>query len=74
MMIVTSEDDNNDDNVDGTTGNEVHDDGDCATGDGATGYNDNDDNGSGTTGDEVDDYGTMMATAQRDTTIKSRQW
>jgi len=56
MMIVTSKDNDND-NGNGATGNEVNDDGDCATGDDATGYNDNDDDGGGTTGDEVDDYG-----------------
>jgi hypothetical protein len=37
------------------TGNEVDNDGDGATGDGATRYNDNDDNGGGRTSDEVDD-------------------
>ena len=57
MMISTSKDDNNDGDVDGTMGDEVDDDGNGATGDGATGYDDNDEDGGGTTSDEVDDYG-----------------
>ena len=65
MMIATSKDDDNDDG-DGVTGNEVDDDGNCAAGDGATGYNDNDDDGGGTTGDEVDDYGEGMTGNKND--------
>ena len=38
------------------TGDEVEDDGDGATGDGATGYDDDDDD-DGVTGDKVDDDG-----------------
>ncbi len=44
MMIGTSKvDDNND--GDGAIGNEVDDDSDSVTGDGATGYDDNNDDG-----------------------------
>ena len=49
MMIVTSEDDNDDDG-NGATGDEVDNDGDGATGDGATGYGDNNNDGGGTMG------------------------
>ena len=54
--IATSKDDNDDDGSGGMS-NEVDDDGDGATVDGAMRFDDNDDNGSGTTGYEVDDYG-----------------
>ena len=54
--IATSKDDNDDDGSGGTS-NEVDNDGDGATVDGAMRFDDDDDNGSGTTGYEVDDYG-----------------
>ncbi len=44
MMIGMSKDDDND-NGDGAMGNEVDNDGDGVTGDGATGYDDNDNDG-----------------------------
>ena len=51
-----SEDDDDDDG-DGATVDEVNDDSNSATGDGATGYDDNDNDGGGMTGNEVDNYG-----------------
>ena len=45
MMIAMSKDDD-DDNGDGAMGDEVNDDGNGVTGDGATRYGDNNDNGS----------------------------
>ena len=45
MMIGTSKDNDNNDGY-GAMGDEVDDDGNGVTGDGATGYNDNNDNGS----------------------------
>ena len=80
MMIATSKDDDDDDG-NGATGNEVDDDGDGVTGNGATGYNDIDDDGLALLATKFTIMAkvrwamtTTMATAQRDTTIKSRQW
>ena len=80
MMIAISKDDDDNDG-DSAMGDKVDNDGACATGNGAMGYNNNDNDGGGMTGDEVDDYGegTMGDNndndnnAQRDATIKSRQ-
>ena len=57
MMMIAISEDNNDKDCDGAMGNKVDNDGACATGNGATGYNNNDNDGGGMTGDEVDDYG-----------------
>ena len=78
MMIATSKDDD-DDNGDGAMGDEVNDDGNGVTGDGATGYDDNDDNGSALLATKLTIMAkarwatttTTTATAQRDATIKT---
>jgi len=69
VMIATSEDNDNEDG-NGAMGDEVDDDGDNVTCDGATGYDDDKDNGGGTMNDKVDNYGEgRRAKARRATTM-----
>ncbi len=78
MMIAMSKYDD-DDNGDGAMGNEVDDDGDSVTGDGATGYDDNNDDGLALLATKLTIMAkarwamttTTTATAQRDATIKT---
>ena len=78
MMIATSKDDDDDDG-DGATGDEVNNDGNGVTGNGATGYDDNDNDGLALLATKLRIMAkarwatsmTTTATAQRDATIKT---
>ena len=78
MMIATSKDNDND-NGNGAMGDEVNNDSNGVTSDGATGYDDNNGDGSALLATKLTIMAkarwatttTMTATAQRDATIKT---